>query len=38
MVSVKLPELIKPAMLDEVMAKSNPTDTRSKMMLRARIR
>jgi hypothetical protein len=35
MVSVNLPEMIKPEMLDEVMAKSNPADTRSKMVLRA---
>jgi hypothetical protein len=35
MVSVSLPEMIKPAMFDEEMAKSNLTDTRSKMMLRA---
>jgi hypothetical protein len=35
MVSVNLPEMIKPAMLEEEMATSIPTDTRSKMMLRA---
>jgi len=35
MVSVNLPELLKPAMLVEEMARSKPTDTRSKMMLRA---
>jgi hypothetical protein len=38
MVSVNLPKVLKPAMLDEEMAISSPTDTRSKMMLRARIR
>jgi len=35
LVSVNLPEMIKPAMLEEEMATSIPTDTRSKMMLRA---
>jgi len=35
MISVTLPEMIKPAMLDEEMAKSNPADIRSRMMLRA---
>jgi len=35
LVSVSLPELMKPVMLVEAMAKSKPTDTRSKMMLRA---
>jgi len=34
-VSVNLPEMIKPAMLVEEMAISEPADTRSKMMLRA---
>jgi hypothetical protein len=38
MVSVNLPKVIKPAMLDEEMAESSPADTRSKMMLRAGIR
>jgi hypothetical protein len=38
MVSVNLPEMIKPAMLDEEMAKGSPADTRSRMMLRSRIR
>jgi hypothetical protein len=35
MVSVNLPEMMKPAMLDEEMAIGNPADTRSNMMLRA---
>jgi hypothetical protein len=35
LVSVNLPELIKPAMLVEEMAINKPADTRSKMMLRA---
>jgi hypothetical protein len=35
MVSVSLPDMMKPDMLDEATAKSNPADTRSKMVLRA---
>jgi hypothetical protein len=38
MVSVNLPEMTKPAMLDEEMAESSPADTRSRMMLRVGIR
>jgi hypothetical protein len=36
MVSVKLPNVLKPAMLEgKKMAKQTPTDTRSMMVLRA---
>jgi len=35
MVSVNHPDLMKPDMLDEEMARSSPADTRSKAMLRA---
>lgn len=35
MVSVSLSDMMKPAVLDEEMAESNPTDTRSNMVLRA---
>jgi hypothetical protein len=34
-VSVNLPELVKPAMLTEIMALCKSADTRSNMMLRA---